>query len=128
MMILWFFTYPHKYIYPGEPDTPEKIIMALKLSSTVHGTSTGERVRREAPAAVRDSDVDSDHDIYRKSSQICGHQEVCEEYTSHFKYTPPGKVLYLHHSYMDTHCLYIYTCIVQCIKMKAKSVITMEFQ
>ena len=64
------------------------IILALKLSSTVHSTSTGYRGRREAPAAAQDSDVDLDHEIYRKSSQFCGHQKVCEEYISDFRYTP----------------------------------------
>ena len=58
--------------------------MALKLSSTVHGTSTGDREKREVP------DVGLDHEIYRKSSQFCRHQEVCEEYITPFRYTPPG--------------------------------------
>ena len=64
--------------------------MALKLSSTVHGTSTGNRGRREAPAAARDPGIGLDHDIYRKSSHFCEHREVCEEYISSFLYTPPG--------------------------------------
>ena len=78
----------------------DKIIMALKLSSTVH-SSTGNQdlVRREAPAAVQDSGVGS-HEIYRKSSQFCEHQEVCENHTSSFIYTPPGKCISM--SFMDT--------------------------
>ena len=55
-------------IHAGEPDMAEKIIMALKLSSTVHGTGTENQERRETPAAAWDSDVAPDHEIYRKSS------------------------------------------------------------
>ena len=66
--------------------------MALKLSSTVHGTSTGDRGRRESPATIQDSDVDLDHEIYRKASQFCGHQEVCVEHISPFIHTPKGKL------------------------------------
>ena len=66
--------------------------MALKLSSTVHGTSTGDRERREAPAAVQDSDVGSDHEVYRKSSQFCTHQEVCDKHIPNFRFTLPGKI------------------------------------
>ena len=71
---------------------PERIIMALKLSSTVHGTSTGDRGRRDVPAGAWDSDVGPDHEIYRKSPHFCGHHDVCEEYISDFRYTPPGKM------------------------------------
>ena len=70
---------------------PERIIMALKLSSTVHGTGTGNRGRREASAAAWDSDVGTDHKMYQKSSHFCEHQEVCAEYISNFGYTLPGK-------------------------------------
>ena len=66
--------------------------MALKLSSTVHGTSTGDRGRREAPVT---SDVAPDHKIYRKSTLFCGHQEVCEEYNPNFRHTLPGKSLFI---------------------------------
>ena len=69
---------------------PEKIIMALKLSRTVHGTSTDDRGRREATAAASDSDVGPDHEIYRKLAHFCGHQEVCEDFISPFIHTPPG--------------------------------------
>ena len=81
----------------------EKIILTLKLSSTVHGTSKDDRRRREAPAAAQDSNVGADHEIYRKSSQFCEHQEVCENYTSSYIHTPPGK-LYVNviHIYMHT--------------------------
>ena len=75
--------------FAGEPDISEQIIMALRLSSNVHGTSTGRQ----------DSDVDPDHEIYRRSSHFCGHQEVCEDTNnSDFRYTPPGKLLYQCHS------------------------------
>ena len=54
--------------------------MALKLSSTV-----------QAPTAAKDLlGVGSDHEIHRKSFHFCEHQEVCENYTSQFMYTPPG--------------------------------------
>ena len=81
-------------LVPGEPNMPEKIIMALKLSRTVkcHDTSTDDRRRREGPNTAWDSHVGPDHEIYRKSSHFCGHQEVCEEYISDFRYTPPGKM------------------------------------
>ena len=75
MAVLWYFALH----IPGEPNMPERIIMALKLSSTVL-----------APAAAKDSDVGLDHEIDRKSSHFCEHQDVCEEYTSQFKFTPPG--------------------------------------
>ena len=74
---------------------PEKIIMALKLSNTVHGKSTENREKREVPAVIQDLDVGHDHEVYRKSSQFCGHQEVCENYTSQFRYTQPGKLLHI---------------------------------
>ena len=64
--------------------------MALKLSSTVHGTSTGDRRRRETFVAAQDSDVGHDHEIYRKSSQFCGHQEVCQEHIPNFAHTSPA--------------------------------------
>ena len=82
----------------GEPNMPDRIIMALKLSSIVHGTSTSDRGRREAPAVAPKLDIGTDHKIYRKSSHLCGHQEVCEVYNPEFIYTQPGKVLYQCHS------------------------------
>ena len=64
--------------------------MALELTSTVDDTSTSDRGRREVPAAARDSGVGLSHDIYRKSSHFCQHQEVCEDYAPKFLYTPPA--------------------------------------
>ena len=84
--------------------------MALKLSSTV-----------QAPAAP---DVGSDHEISRKLSHFCEHQEVCEEHTPPFNYTPPGNMYinmsFIHSTYIG-YALSVYnsTCSVQC---KAKSV------
>ena len=72
---------------------PERIIMALKLSNTVHSTNTGDREVREAPAAIQDSGVGSDHEIYRKLSPYCEHQEVCENYTSQFIRTRQGNCI-----------------------------------
>ena len=88
---------------PGEPNISERIILALKLSSTVHGTSTHDRRRREAPAAAQESDVGADHEMYRKSSQFCEHQEVCENYTSPYIHTPPGKL------YVNVIRIYMHT-------------------
>ena len=102
----------------GEPNMPERIIMALKLSSTVYGKSTSDRGRREVPAAAQDSDSSPAHEIYRKSSHFCGHQKVCEEYTPEFRYTPSGKlyvVSVIHTEGMYNVCVYYYT-------RKAKSV------
>ena len=73
----------------------DRIILALKLSSPVHGTSTDDRRSREAPAAAWDSDVGTDHKMYQKSSHFCEHQEVCEEYISNFRYTLPGKLSFI---------------------------------
>ena len=63
MMILYFVL-----LTPGEPHMLEGIIMALKLSSTVHGTNISCRGGREAPAAAQDSDVSSDHEMYQNIS------------------------------------------------------------
>ena len=67
MMILYFVL-----LTPGEPDMPGSITMALKLSSTVHGTNISCRGRQEAPTAAQDSDVSPDHKMYRKSLWILG--------------------------------------------------------
>ena len=67
---------------------PDRIIMALKLSSTVRGMNIGGRGRREAPAALQDSDVGPHHEIYRKSFHFCGQQKVCEK--NIYNYTVPG--------------------------------------
>ena len=91
MMILYF-----PLLIPGEPDMPERIIMALKLSSTVHGANTSCQGRRETFTAVQDSDVGPDHEICQNSTQFCGHQEVCAEYISNFRYTPPGTISVIH--------------------------------
>ena len=85
----------------------EKIIMALKLSSTVH-ISTGDRERREAPTAAWDSGVGTDHEIYRKSSHFCEHQEVCEDYIADFRYTLPGKLSVIFKVYTSAMCTRIF--------------------
>ena len=66
MMILYFVL-----LTPGEPHMPEGIIMALKLSSTVHGTNISCGGRREAPAAVQDSDVSPDHEKFFVVTRKC---------------------------------------------------------
>ena len=83
---------------------PERIILALKLSSTVHGTSTSDRKRREAP------DEGPDHEIYQKSSHFCGYQEVCEEFVPILDFTAPGMYIVY-----KSCTLCIYTCSVQWI-------------
>ena len=91
-----------KLLIPGEPNMSERIVLALKLSSIVHGPSTGDLVRREALATAWDSDVGPDHELYKKSSHCFERQEVCENSTSSYVYTSPG------------NCVFTHACIVIC--------------
>ena len=98
-------------LVPGEPNMPERIILALKLSSTVHGTNTSCRGRQQTPAAAaKESDVGPDHEICQNLSQFCGHQEVCGAYIPPFRYVPPGiSVSFTHRVHID--CVYMqYVC------------------
>ena len=84
---------------------PERIIIALKLSSTV-----------QDPAA-KDSDVDPDHKIDRKSSHFCGHQEVC---STSFSNTLPGKMSFIHTYIEYAFSVHYITCSDQ-LKVKSAS-------
>ena len=79
--------------YAGEPDMSQKIILALKLSSIVHGTTIDDGGRREVPPVPQNSNAGPDHEIWQRSSEFCEHQEVCKEKKPDSIFTQPGKIV-----------------------------------